>query len=101
LTSAITVQPTEQWVQIDLTMSTAGVTMVCASARVTVPPSAPTAASPPIARPEPRRKPRRSIRVSPAAARPPVRWAPRITEFVFFFSISLSPLLVRSLPAAG
>ena len=61
-TSAITVQPTEQWVQTDLTCLTApAAAWVCALARVTMPPPASdAAATPPAARPERLRKVRRS-----------------------------------------
>ncbi len=59
-TSASTVQPTEQWVQTDLIVSTAPSIADCALALVTVPPTAPTAARPPMARPEPRRNDRLS-----------------------------------------
>src|SRR5438105_1993454 len=70
-TSAVTVQPTEQCVQTLLRMVAPVVSgpAAAASALRTVPGSAPSVASPPAARPERRRKARRS-RPLPWVARP-------------------------------
>ena len=69
-TSATTVQPTEQWVQIDLTCLTgapATAAAVAASAFFTMPNGiAEASAAPPAAMPEVRRKARRST-VTPVA----------------------------------
>ena len=92
-TSATTVQPTEQCVQMDFTVSTAVFAASCAWACVTVPPVTPIAANPPMARPDPRRNVRRSTAVSAAADRILVRWGRRATPLVFFLSMfpSLAP----------
>src|SRR6056297_1689847 len=71
-------------------VSTAPWAAEAALARVTVPPVAPIAASPPMARPEPRRNPRRSTDFSATPARgDSVRGRPA-TPLVFFLSISVS-----------
>ena len=92
-TSAITVQPTEQWVQTDLTCWTApAAAWVCALALVTMPPPASEAAArPPAAKPERPRKVRRSSTppVSPARVfdiREPLR-----APLVFFRSMMALP----------
>ncbi len=91
-TSATTVQPTEQWVQMDFLVSTAPVAAVAAEACCTVPPVAAIAARPPIARPDPRKNARRSTEALAASERILVRWGRRATPLVFFLSMFLSPL---------
>ena len=90
-TSAMTVQPTEQWVQTDFMVSTLPSMAAAALALVTVPPTAPTAASPPMARPEPRRNARRSTDFSATCARAEPERALFATPLVFLLSIFLLP----------
>src|SRR5215831_9950896 len=62
-TSAVTVQPTEQWVQIFLRVSTGAPALgggPASALRTLASGNAPSVASPPATRPERRRKPRRS-----------------------------------------
>ena len=89
-TSAITVQATAQWVQTDLMISTLLSAAVAAEALVTVPPVTARADNPPMARPEPRRKARRSTDVSAALDRIDSLRGRPATPFVFFLSISFS-----------
>ena len=86
-TSAMTVQPTEQCVQTDLTVSTAAFAAVAAVACVTVPPVAAIAVKPPIAKPDPRKNARRSTVVWATSVRILVRWGRLATPLVFFLSI--------------
>ena len=86
-TSATTVQPTEQCVQTDLTVSTAAFAAVAAVAWVTVPPVAAIAVKPPIAKPDPRKNARRSTVVWATSVRILVRWGRLATPLVFFLSI--------------
>src|SRR6056297_2160103 len=90
-TSATTVQPTEQCVQTDLMVSTAPFAAVAALALVTVPPVAPIAAKPPMARPLPRKNARRSTDLPPTSDRILVRWERLATPLVFFLSMFASP----------
>ena len=99
LTSATTVQPTEQWVQTDFTVSTAPEMDCCALACVTDPAVALIAASPPMARPEPRRKARRSTEDPAISDRMPLRDARRATPFVFF--LNMVSLLLSPVPGAS
>src|SRR6056297_785957 len=102
LTSATTVQPTEQCVQTDLTVSTAPLTADCALACVTAPPVALIAARPPIARPDPRRNERLSTDLLEISEIRPVRAARRVSPPVFFLSMmSLLSYLWRIAPSAG
>ena len=94
LTSATTVQPTEQCVQTDLMVSTAPLAAVCAEAWVTVPPVAEIAARPPMAKPEPRKNERRSTDFSAMSDSMPVRWGRRATPLVFFFSMFLPSIVL-------
>ncbi len=95
LTSAMTVQPTEQCVQTDLIVSTAPFTADAAEAWVTEPPVAEIAARPPIAKPLPRKNARRSTDFSATSDRIPVRWERRATPLVFFLNILFLPCSLR------
>src|SRR6056297_3264929 len=87
----MTVQPTEQWVQTDFRVWTAPCAAVAALAFVTVPPMAPIAARPPMARPLPRRNARRSTDFPATSDRILVRWGRLATPLVFFLSMFSSP----------
>jgi hypothetical protein len=89
---ALSKHPTEQWVHTDLTVLTNPGLAACADACCTVPPVAAIAASPPIARPEPRRNARRSTEALAASDRILVRWERRAIPLVFFLNIVLSSL---------
>ena len=92
-TSAITVQPTEQWVQTLLTCLIApAVAAVCACARVTMPPPANEAAATPLAAsPDRLRKVRRSSTPPVSPARGVERRAPVAARLVFFCSMMALP----------
>jgi hypothetical protein len=83
----MTVHPTEQWVQTDFTVLIAPSTADWAEAWVTVPPVAPIAAKPPMAKPDPRRNERRSTDFSDTFDRRLALWGRRATPLVFFLSI--------------
>jgi hypothetical protein len=87
----MTVQPTEQCVQTDLIVSIARVAADCAVACVTEPPVAAIAAKPPIARPDPRKKPRRSMPFDPLFTMIGERPDRRVYPLVFFLSIFFLP----------
>src|SRR3712207_6462231 len=101
-TSAVTVQPTEQWVQMFflITVSTPGFGPSMAFALRTAPSwSEPAAARPPMARPERRRKVRRSMasRASPAVT----AWSlPRLVSPLLRL-ISMAASLLQGLVAVG
>src|SRR5690606_33687710 len=95
-TSAVTVQPTEQWVHIFFFFTMLGPVEGIASARLTIAGlSAETAARPPAASPEALRKLRRSIVCSAAPARMPESFPRAETEpAVELFLISMVSLRV-------
>src|SRR5262249_29340549 len=103
-TSAVTVQPTEQWVQMLLRTSTGAPACgggPASALRTLESGSAPRGASPPAASPERRRKPRRASAPPDCAASAAARPLRRVSRSCRLISMAASSLRVPVDPVIG